>query len=88
MTKRLKWVTQGPESIGAWWEITPTVTEGFSLTLQLCYTAAELGTLDESALRFWRLRDGNWEQIGSEPTLTTVNGYGCATMSGVDGLSV
>jgi hypothetical protein len=88
VTKHISWATQGPESISTWWEITPTVTEGFSLTLQLCYTAAELGTLDENALRFWRLRDGEWAQVGDAPTLTTVNGRRCALMSGVDGLSV
>lgn len=88
VTKGIGWATQGPESIGAWWEITPTVTEGFSLTLQLCYTETELGTLNENDLRFWRWHDGGWAQVGSEPTLTTVNGRRCAMMSGVDGLSV
>lgn len=88
VTKGIGWATQGPESIGAWWEITPTVTEGFSLTLQLCYTATELGTLNENDLRFWRWHDGGWAQVGSELMLTTVNGHRCALMSGVDGLSV
>lgn len=88
VTKRIGWATQGPESIGAWWEITPTVAEGFSLTLQLCYSAAELGALSADDLRFWRLRDGSWAQVGGAPTLTTVNGHDCATISGVDGLSV
>ncbi len=88
VTKKIGWATQGPESIGAWWEITPTVTEEFSLTLQLCYTAVELGVLNENDLRFWRLHEGGWEQIGGAPTLTTVNGHRCVTMSGVDRLSV
>ncbi len=88
VTKVTSWASQGLESIGAWWEITPTVTEGFSLTLQLCYTAEELGTLDETALRFWRLRDGSWAQVGGSPTLVTVNGHRCARMSGADRLSV
>ncbi len=74
-------------SIGALWAITPTVTGGFSLTLQLCYTEAELNGLDESALRFWRYHEGDWTRIGISPTLTTVNGYHCATISGVTGLS-
>ncbi|HPD40189.1 MAG TPA: choice-of-anchor Q domain-containing protein [Anaerolineae bacterium] len=74
-------------SIGALWAITPTVTGGFSLTLQLCYTEAELNGLDETALRFWRYHEGDWTMIDSSPTLTTVNGYHCATISGVTGLS-
>lgn len=80
--------SQLANSIGASWAITPTVTDGFSLTLQLCYTEAELNGLDEAALRFWRLHEGNWTMIASEPTLTTVNGYHCATISGVGELSV
>lgn len=78
----------GARSIDAWWAIMPTATEGFSLTLQLCYTPAELGALDEGALRFWRYHEGDWTLSGGAPTLTMVNGHHCASISGVAELSV
>lgn len=78
----------GARSIDAWWAIMPTATEGFSLTLQLCYTPAELGALDEGALRFWRYHEGDWALSGGAPTLTMVNGHHCASISGVAELSV
>jgi CSLREA domain-containing protein len=81
------WSTQGPESIGATWAITPTTTSGFSLTLQLCYTDAELGSLTESALRFWRYSGGAWTMNATVPTLSTVNGNRCAAVSGIQELS-
>lgn len=88
VTRSTAWNPQGPESIGAWWEITPAVTSGFSLTLQLCYTPAELGALTEGNLRFWRYHENAWTQIGGAPALSTVNGYRCAALSGVDQLSI
>ncbi len=87
MTMTRATASQLANSIGALWTITPKVTGGFSLTLQLCYTEAELNGLDEFALRFWRYHEGNWTTIGSNPTLTMVNGYHCATISGVTELS-
>lgn len=84
---RSGWKTQGVESIGATWSITPTTTTGFSLTLQLCYTPAELGTLSESALNFWRYSGGTWLQASGTPTLSIINGYHCATLSGITALS-
>ncbi len=81
------WRTQGPESIGATWAITPTTTSGFSLTLQLCYTPAELGSLTESALRFWRNSGSTWAENTTVPVLSTVNGNRCAAVSGIQALS-
>ena len=82
------WSPKGPESIGAQWTITPGSTSGtFSLTLQLCYTNAELGSLTESALRFWRSDGLTWTQQITVPVLSIVNGLRCATISGVNALS-
>ncbi len=81
------WNTRGAESINAAWRITPTVTSGFSLTLQLCYTDAELGSLTEGDLRFWSSDGTAWTASAAVPTFTLVNGYHCATLSGLDHLS-
>ncbi len=81
------WNRQGIESIGALWSITPTVTSGFSLTLQLCYTNAELGSLTESALRFYRAEGITYTQQITAPVLSIIKGYHCATLSGIDQLS-
>lgn len=81
------WTRQGPESIGVVWNITPIVTSGFSLTLRFCYTTAELGGLTESNLRFWYSDGATWTAYVTAPALTTVNGYHCATLSGIDHLS-
>jgi predicted outer membrane repeat protein len=79
--------TSGLQAIGARWAITPTATSGFSLTLQLCYTNTELGTLTEADLRFWRYSSGVWTMLPTAPTLSTVNGNHCATLSGIVKLS-
>ena len=81
------WNRQGPESIGVVWNINPTVTSGFSLTLQLCYTDAELGSLTEGNLRFWSSDGTMWTANPTAPALSTINGYHCATLSGLDHLS-
>ncbi len=81
------WQTQGIESIGATWAITPTTSTGFSLTLQLCFTPVELGSLNEADLRFWRYSGGAWMPVGGAPTLSTSNGIRSATLTGVTALS-
>jgi hypothetical protein len=87
VTKSLTWKTTPTNAIGAYWYITPTATSGFSLTLQLCYTPAELGALTEANLRFWRYSGGAWSQASGTPALSTVNVYRCATLSGINALS-
>jgi predicted outer membrane repeat protein len=81
------WSRQGLESIGVLWAISPTVTNGFSLTLQLCYTPTELGSLTESNLRLWRSNGVTWTKIITAPTLSVVNGITCTTVSGITALS-
>jgi hypothetical protein len=75
--------THGPDAIGAAWAITPTTTSGLSLTLKLCYTPSELGSLTESNLRLWRLTGSTWVQVGGTPAFSTVGSNGCAQVSGI-----
>jgi hypothetical protein len=87
VTKSTNWTITPTNGILVKWNITPTVTSGFSLTLQLCYTTDELHGQDENALRFWRSNGITLTQIGGAPTLSIVNGLHCATLSGITELS-
>ncbi len=87
VTRSTTWKTTPDNAIGAYWYITPTTTSGFSLTLELCYTPAELGSLTEANLRLWRYSSGTWSQAAGVPALTNVNSYHCATVSGINTLS-
>jgi hypothetical protein len=74
-------------TLGAWWEITPVTGTGLNLTLSLCYSTAELGSLTESNLRFWRYSGGTWSQVGGAPTLSGASPNRCAQIAGVTDLS-
>ena len=76
--------THGLETIGAAWVITPTTSSGFNLTLKLCYTPSELGSLmTEGNLRFWHYNGSTWVQVGGAPALSTVGSNHCAQVSGI-----
>ena len=75
--------THGAQVIAAAWAITPTTTSGLSLTLKLCYTSSELGSLTESNLRLWRVAGSTWVQVGGAPVFSTVGGNRCAQVSGI-----
>jgi hypothetical protein len=88
VTKSTSWDNQGPESIDAWWKITPMVTSGISVTLKLCYTDAESNSLTLGNLRVWRYHAGAWSQVGVVP-ITSRDSFGnnCAQVPGVDAFS-
>lgn len=89
VTKMTTWKIAPTNSIYVWWEITPTVTSGISLTLQLCYSDAEAKGQIPTALSFWRKEGGVWSQVGGTPTLTTDgSGNHCATLSGLTTFSI
>lgn len=88
VTKSTTWMTPAPESIQAWWNITPTASSGISLTLKLCYLDSESNAHALADLRFWRLSGGVWSQVGGAPvTSRDAFGNNCATISGVTALS-
>ncbi len=88
VTKSLTWKTPSDNAIDAYWSITPTVNSGLNLTLTLCYTPTESNGLDLSALRFWRFRAGAWNFVPGTPITSTVGSNSCATLAGVNELSI
>jgi predicted outer membrane repeat protein len=74
-------------ALGAWWELTPVTGTGLNLTLSLCYSTAELGSLTEGNLRFWRYSGSTWNQVGGAPTLSGASPNRCAQIAGVTDLS-
>ena len=67
--------------------ITPTISSGFNLTLQLCYTPTESNGLALNALRFWKFSGGAWTSVPGTPVTSTVGINSCATLTGINTLS-
>jgi hypothetical protein len=85
---KVGWSSHPASAIGAWWDITPTTGSDLNLTLKLCFTATERGSLTEGDLRFWRYSGGSWAQVGGVPTFSDGTAtYRCAQISGVTALS-
>lgn len=73
--------------IPARWNIGAQVNSGLNVKLDLCYTATELGGLNESNLKMYRKPGGgNWSEVGT-PTITVNGAHRCAAVSGVAGFS-
>jgi hypothetical protein len=73
--------------IPARWNIGAEVNSGLNVKLDLCYTASELGSLNESNLKMYRKPSGgNWSEVGT-PTITISGAHRCAAMSSVAGFS-
>lgn len=73
--------------IPARWNIGAQVNSGLDVKLDLCYTASELGSLNESNLKVYRKPSGgNWSEVGT-PTISVTGANRCAAVSGVTGFS-
>lgn len=60
---------------------------GLDLTLKMCYSSAELGSLNENNLKFWsRTGNGSWSDEGA-PTFSGTSPNRCAERSGITHLS-
>jgi len=88
VTKSLTWKTKPANAIDAYWSITPTVDTGLNLELTLCYTSTESNGLALNALRFWKFSGGAWTSVPGTPVTSTVGLNSCATLTGIDELSV
>jgi len=88
VTKSLTWKTKPANAIDAYWYITPTLDSGLNLTLTLCYSSTESNGLDLTALRFWQYTGGTWSAVGGVPVTSMVGVNSCATLSGINQLSL
>jgi hypothetical protein len=88
VTKSLTWKTEPNNAIKAYWYITPTVDSGLNLTLTLCFTPTESNSLALNALRFWKFSGGTWQAVTGTPVTSTVGINSCATLAGINALSV
>lgn len=71
--------------IPARWNIGAQVNSGLDVKLDLCYTASELGSLNESNLKVYRKPSGgNWTEVGT-PTISVSGAHRFAAVSGVTG---
>lgn len=68
--------------------ITAPTDTGLNLTLRMCYSAADLGSLAENDLRFWSKKGvGAWTQEPGAPTLSGASPNRCAERAGITHLS-
>ena len=67
-------IATGKNSIARYFDITPTNNTGLNATLHFQYFDAELNSLPESSLAFWKTSDNvSWSQIGSTSRDATGN---------------
>jgi hypothetical protein len=88
-TKVANWTGGTPaNTIGAWWELSAgTNNTGLNLGLQLCYSTAEVGNLNESGAHFWRYSGGTWLDAGAVASFDGTTPNRCAHISGISALS-
>lgn len=73
--------------IPARWNIGAQVNTGLNVTLDLCYTSTELGSVNENNLKMYRKpTGGSWSEFGT-PAISVTGTNRCARVTGVGGFS-